>query len=65
MAGARQVRDKSGNKRTEQTAIDFCPTCSNQTFGGDGNTPEPPRVPAVEGHYDPRYTKQLEEDNDL
>lgn len=62
MAGSRTMRDKNGNKRQEQTAIDFCVTCSNSTFG---NTEEPPVVPAVEGHYDRRYTEQLERENGL
>jgi ribosomal protein L37AE/L43A len=61
LAGARRVRnERDGGYRQEQTAIDFCSTCSGSMTGGTT-----PKVPAVEGRYDPRYTQQLEKETGI
>jgi hypothetical protein len=58
VAGARRIRDtRTGEVRNVQMALDECGKCTSSRLG-----PAEPIVPAVEGRYDERYTRQLEKE---
>lgn len=50
-------RDERGNLKPVNLQEDYCPECVHRKAG---NNSRQPRVPAVKGRYDPRYTAQLE-----
>lgn len=61
----RKKNPQTGRVEMITVQVDYCGPCSNQMTGGagiDNMNYDKPRVPAVESHYDPRYTKQLEDD---
>jgi hypothetical protein len=59
-SGSRRIRNKNGEMITQTIALDYCPPCSDDAIGG--NNLDEPRVPAVKGRYNDRYTRQLEKE---
>lgn len=57
VAGSRRITDRqTGQTKTVNLALDECGKCTEKRLG-----PAVPIVPPVEGRYDERYTRQLEE----